>query len=482
MCATAIHFQEYPRVVLTDIALTFVVTLSLFLFWRAYRRPGTGRWLAFLVAAAGAFYAKGLIGPALVWSAVGVFLLWKRRFRLLAGLAGAYVPVLLLLVLPWVLALYRFGGEQTVRFVFWDNQAGRFFHFGDTSLPHDPFFINKEPLYYYLLKLPPYLAPWTLLLLPTFVAWWRRSSSFREPLHVYVTSALAGMAILLHASSSKVNNYALPLYPFLFMMVGIWLADTALRPRPTALEHASMRVTAWALVLLCGAVPVLYVAAVLVRPDLVRTGGTASTVAGVALAGVILAFVLLSVAAVRALVRTGARPVAFGLAPAAYALAVLGILQLVTPPIDHSRTFEPIASFAADQAGRGRALALAGDEYRDVGAFTFYLDRRLPLLVKGPDVAAFLSGPEPRAVIAPKAMLPEIEPLLANLPHEELFAGAPGTVSGSFVVLENRPALEAAGGPSSAGEGNTVMARKGATRPGRGLAGRAPDDRTRGGR
>jgi 4-amino-4-deoxy-L-arabinose transferase-like glycosyltransferase len=466
LCATAIEFQEYSRIVLTDIALTFMVILSLFLFWRAYLRPGAGRWLAFLVAAAGAFYAKGLIGPALVWSAVGVFLFWKRRLRLLAGLAGVYVPVLLILVLPWVVALLRFAGEGAVRFVFWDNQVGRFFHFRDSSLPNDPFFVNKEPVYYYLANLPLYIAPWTLLLVPAFVAWWRRSSPFREPFHVYINSALAGMFLLLHASSSKVVSYALPVYPFLFMMVGIWLAEMAWRPYTTALERLSTWATAWALVLLCGTVPVLYVAAAFVRPDLVRTGGTASTVAGLALAGLIMAFVAIGVVKLRALVRTGARPVAFVLAPAAYALAVIGILQLVTPPIDRGRTVEPIASLAAEHASRGRVLALACGEERDVGAFTFYLDRRLPLLAHGVDVRSFLADPEPRAVIALASSLPELRPLLTGLEHDELVAGLPDTVSGSFVLLVNRPGEEFAGTSGSGATGGPALTARNGVRRG----------------
>ncbi|HQU32876.1 MAG TPA: phospholipid carrier-dependent glycosyltransferase, partial [Thermoanaerobaculaceae bacterium] len=219
LCGTAIEFQEYARIVLTDMALVFMVTLSLVTFWRAYQRPGAARWFAYLLAASASFYAKGLVGPALIWSSVGIFLLWKRRFRLLAGLAAAYVPVFLLAVVPWVLALDRFGGMAALRFVFWDNQIGRFFNFGDRSLPHDPFFINKERWYYYLVHLPVYLAPWTLLLVPAAIAWVRRSSPFRTSFHAFVASAVAGMALVLQASSAKVASYALPVYPFLFAAV-----------------------------------------------------------------------------------------------------------------------------------------------------------------------------------------------------------------------------------------------------------------------
>jgi hypothetical protein len=438
-CGTAIEFHEYSRIVLTDIAVTFVVTLSLFLFWRAWQRPGTGRWLAFLVVAAVAFYAKGLIGPALIWSSVGIFLLWKRRLRLLAGLATAYIPMLAIAVLPWVVALHRFGGEGAVRFAFWDNQVGRFFRFSDSSLPHDPFFINKEPIYYYLTHLPAYLAPWTLLLIPTFVAWWRRSSAYREPFHVFVTSTLAGMFLLLHVSTSKVVNYALPTYPFLFMMVGIWLSDVARRIHPTRVERWCGNLTAWGVVGVFSVVPVVFVAGTLVRPDLFGAWGRLTTIGSALLAGLLLALVVTAAAGLYRLAHSAHRPLAVGLAPAALALVGMVALQLVTPAIDHDRSYGPFVTLAAEEATHGRAVALAEAQESDIGAFTFYLDRRLAILKNVSDVVAYVKAPEPRAVIVPTYRLAAIEAALAAVPHARLQAGATGTLSRSFVLLVNQP-------------------------------------------
>jgi 4-amino-4-deoxy-L-arabinose transferase-like glycosyltransferase len=444
-CGTAIEFHEYSRIVLTDMALTFMVTLSLFLFWRAWCRPGTGRWLVFVVAAAASFYGKGLIGPALIWSAVGVFLLWKRRFRLLAVLAAAYVPLLLAFVLPWGYALFKFAGGAAVKFAFWDNQIGRFFHFGDPTLPHDPFFINKEPPYYYLLHLPSYLAPWTLLFVPTFVAWWRRSSAFREQFHVFVTCALAGMFLVLHASSAKVVNYALPTYPFLFMMAGIWLVQAASHPRPAKFERWCVGLTAWGGGVLFSLVPVAFVVGMFARPDLFRIGDAATAAAKLLSAGLLLVLIVMLASALGRLGRSGARSLAFGLAPAAFAVGAIGVLQFVTPSIEWGRSLKPFARLAAEEVRRGRTVAFAGDLQSDIGAFTFYLDRRLAILKDGKDVVSYLSATEPRAVIAPAEKLPSMEVQLAGVPHTRLIAGDPGTLSRSFVLLVNHPGEEAAG-------------------------------------
>ena len=468
LCGTAIEFQEYARIVLTDMALVFMVTLSLVAFWRAYRRPGAARWFAFLLAASASFYAKGLIGPALIWSSVGIFLLWQRRVRLLAGLAAAYVPLLLLVVVPWVVALYRFGGEPALRFVFWDNQIGRFFQFGDQSLPRDPFFINKERWYYYLVHLPVYLAPWTLLVVPAAVAWVRRSSPFRAPLHAFVASGIAGMAVVLQLSAAKVASYALPAYPFLFVAVALWFADMLARGAPTWLERWSVRVTAAGVGLVLGLVPVAFIVGTFFRPRLFRVGGFLETTAGFALAIGVLALLVAAAVALLRLLRSPARALVCAAGPASYALVVIVAIQLVTPAIDRHRSYRPIAALAAEELSHGVEIALGTAEYRDVGAFTFYLDRRLPLITTGDGVASFLEFPEPRAVIVPREELRAVEARLAGTPHGRLSAGAPGTLSRAYVILVNNAGQVAAGRTPPTGKAETVLARV----PGSGRRGR----------
>jgi hypothetical protein len=48
-------------------------------------------------------------------------------------------------------------------------------------------------------------------------------------------------------------------------------------------------------------------------------------------------------------------------------------------------------------------------------------------------------------VIAPVEVLPSIEAQLAGVPHASLFAGDPGTVSRSYVLLVNQAELVATG-------------------------------------
>ncbi|MBI2438148.1 MAG: glycosyltransferase family 39 protein [Lentisphaerae bacterium] len=201
LCATSALYFEYSRIVLTDAALTFMVVLALYLFWRAYSpgqpsyarhsglreggnalaEPGaTGprgwkRYLAFMMVAAAAFYAKGFIGPGLVWIPVGAFLVYRREWKLLVSLGAAFSVVFVLALAPWVAALWHAGGQAFLHGVFWENQFGRFLAFNDPNLPLDPYYVHKESVLYYLISLPARLMPWTLLVIPALIYFFRKT-------------------------------------------------------------------------------------------------------------------------------------------------------------------------------------------------------------------------------------------------------------------------------------------------------------------
>jgi hypothetical protein len=167
-----------------------------------------------------------------------------------------------------------------------------------------------------------------------------------------------------------------------------------------------------------------------------------ATTVGVLLALFLLGFVVTAAAVLRRLARSSARWKALSLAPAAFAIVAMCTLQLVTPVIEYHRSYKPFASFVAIEARDGKEVALVRAKESDIGAFTFYLDRRLPLLEDGVEVAAYLKERAPRAVITPTEKLPELEEHLAHVPHARLVAGPPGTLSRSFVLLVN-PSWEA---------------------------------------
>jgi 4-amino-4-deoxy-L-arabinose transferase-like glycosyltransferase len=449
LCAGAAEFWEYARVVLTDMTLAFVVMLSFYLFWRAWEsgedNPSATawRWAPFLVVAALAFYAKGLIGPGLIWCGVGSFLVWRRRWRLLVTLGLVYAVVLAAAVAPWAAALHRIGGREALRVAFWDNQVGRFLSFSDRSLPHDPYFVHKEPVYYYLVKLPIFMMPWTPLLIPALFAWCRRSTPFRAPVHVYLRAVCFGMLLLLHVAAAKVGSYALPVFPFLFAMTGIWLADAATRPRLSRLGAFCCALTlVFASVVLCGA-PLALIAAWFKRPELVRAAAGAHGMRLLGLAAI--AFLIAATCTVTVIrVRRGpARAWALPLSPglALWAFSALWVAAL--PVLETHRTYAPIIDLTRREMDAGRMPALYRGDQRWLGALAFYLDRTIPT-VPVHALGAYLASSEPRAVIVPRDDAGfRKESLPAGEPAAVLTPTLPGQKGNAFAIYLNAAAAAA---------------------------------------
>ncbi len=456
LCASSVLYFEYTRIVLTDAALTFMVMLALFLFWRTYDsdRAAPVRYIPFLLATAVSFYAKGLIGPAFVWLAVGGFLVWRRRWKLLLLLALAFLPVALAAAAPWLIALWRTGGREYLATVLWANQFGRFFAFSDPTLPPDPFFVHKEAWTFYLAHLPARLLPWTLLVAPALVYWFRRppagGGALTQPLAAFLRCALAAMALLLQLSSAKAASYAMPLFPLLFLMTAIWLEDTG-RAWTPAVERWLIRATLAGLGAAALLWPLSYIGLFLARSPLVRIACPGSVYGGLGLA--LLALVLAGGFLVLAWngFRAGQRAQTLLAMPVAAAVLMVLNAAAFFPAYDRQRTYEPFAELLRREAAAGRRLALAGDKERDGGAFMFYLDARLPMIpLDGGDACGrFLDRQAgPAGIIVSEDTLAPVARQLSGCSLRVLRCGHAGYKSAEFGLLVNDAPLP---GPCAAG-------------------------------
>ncbi len=401
-CGTALLMLEYARNALTDATLACCVTLGLFLFWRGWTRATGGffaRWAPFVLVAAGSFYAKGLIGPALLGCGAGAFLVWRRRFALLVALGAAGAAALVLLVGPWAFALWRTWGADALRGVFIDNQLGRFFTFAARQdLPADPYFVHKEAWHFYLRTLPVSLLPWSPLVVLALFGWFRRRTPFRAEFDTFLRAVLLGMMVVLHASSAKVGVYALPAFPVLFLMTSAWLEERAAAPRLSWPDRAGLALTFALAALMVLGPPVALVAGWFARPDLLRipqaVPGT-PWIAGALAAGVLAVLAVL----LRDAVRPERRARAWGLAPVVVAGLVIPAFALVEPVMDHDRAVAPVVALAKAMIADGAEVGLFSDEADDVGQFTVGLDRRVVHCATARDAAAYLEGGNGRRVL-----------------------------------------------------------------------------------
>lgn len=390
MCLTAMQFFEYSKIVLTDTCVAFMVTLSLWLFWEAYssQKMRAVKFFVFLLVSALSFYAKGLVGPALIWVPVGGFLLWKREWKLCFLLPTLYLPLLVIVVLPWAWHLYEAGGMEFIRGVFWDNQFGRFFVFGSPAdnphLPYDPYFVHKRGPLFYIQRLPFMVFPWTLILAAAIVWWCRGDKSPSTPFTVFLRCCLGGMWLVLHLSSAKVKCYALPAFPIMFFMAALWM-DEALWDWENAgpLVKWCFGITAGALLVFGVLAAVGYVSIsfipdwirhkYLVGMDLERDIGHLGMVETWGIAGVLAVF---SLAGAWMLWRAWRSPYGGVMAmrfPAFVGVLYILIIAMAVPIYDAQRTVEPVAELIKSQQSGGRDVWLALKSEKHIGACIYYV-------------------------------------------------------------------------------------------------------------
>jgi 4-amino-4-deoxy-L-arabinose transferase-like glycosyltransferase len=233
-------FFSYSHRVLVDPLLMLFVTLGYFAYVRAAwgnphgapDRDGGGRvapgWLvAVYLAAALAFWVKGLVGVAAIGGPLAVDVLVGRRWRVLfspAHLAG--VPLLFAACAAWPLVLNHAEGEAAARTFLVNNVwyrmapgAGGSEYIGG----------HQHPLWFYLPKVPEQLG-WIAAFVPAAAAWlWRGAlpPGWRLPALRFLACVFPIGVLLLSFPGTKRGLYLLPFEPPIAVAIGAWIAAAA---------------------------------------------------------------------------------------------------------------------------------------------------------------------------------------------------------------------------------------------------------------
>jgi 4-amino-4-deoxy-L-arabinose transferase-like glycosyltransferase len=217
------------------------------------RRKLLGYALMHLGAALG-FMAKsapGWMAPAL---ALGTLIVWERRWSELARWELYAGLVLQALVIgPWIWAVMQTpSGMDSLAALFWHNVIGRFTKVAapaalDYSTGH------KNTPGKYLIELPVYLLPWTLLVVAALrKAWARVRTKGLEgtPWRFAIAAAVPFLIVLSIAATAR-DIYSAPALLGLGVLVGLWMVEA--QRSPTRLDGWAMRATRWLVALIgCG--------------------------------------------------------------------------------------------------------------------------------------------------------------------------------------------------------------------------------------
>jgi 4-amino-4-deoxy-L-arabinose transferase-like glycosyltransferase len=163
--------------------------------------------------------------PAL---AILVLVVWERRWRELARwelYAGLVLQALV--IFTWIVAVYRGpDGPEHLKVFFWNNLAGRFAHV-DAAQGLQYAAGHRNTPGKYLLELPLYLWPWTLLAAAALRRAWQALRAGRaaarelRPVRFALATALPSIALLSVAATAR-NIYLAPALPGFALLLGWW--------------------------------------------------------------------------------------------------------------------------------------------------------------------------------------------------------------------------------------------------------------------
>jgi 4-amino-4-deoxy-L-arabinose transferase-like glycosyltransferase len=337
-----------------DAALLAGCALALLGAWLGYvappgRRKAGGYALMHLGAALG-FLAKSAPG----WLVPGIALLclifWERRWselrrwELYAGFA-----LQVLLIGPWVIAVLRTPeGADALRALFWNNTVGRFTKVaGPAALDYTTGHRNWPGKY--LVELPLYLLPWTLVVLAALiraVAEVRTRGAQATRWRFALSASVPFLALLSLAATGR-DVYAAPALLGLGLLAGLWIQ--AAQQEATALDRLALQATRCVVSVISWAVAV---ALVILAAE--GTGALRSRVAA-AIAIVVIAHVFMNRAARAA--ASHAWPRSLEWTYAAYAATMLIGLLSTSAVIDRWQNLPALAQqIKSDTAQQPLAL------------------------------------------------------------------------------------------------------------------------------
>jgi 4-amino-4-deoxy-L-arabinose transferase-like glycosyltransferase len=344
---------DAPLLAATAVALAGLYTG----FHAAATRERLRGYLLMHAALALGFLAKSAAAWLVPALALVTLVIWERRWRELLRFelyAGLLLQAAVILV--WVGFVYAGpDGPAHLRVFFWNNLVGRFV--GVEAPPELQYAAgHRNSPGKYLLELPMYLWPWTLLMLAAARRAWRQrhlGGDSRRAVRFALAACLPALAVLSLAATAR-NIYLAPALPGAALLLGWWVQGSA--AQHDGWDLRAMFATA---VLMLMAAAVMAAALLLVHRD---SASAAYSGAGLAWAALGLATAVAGAAQAWTRLRRGAMAGAQLALLAAYLALLLGPAPLLYGQVDRWQDLAAIArAVQRDSAGRPLYL-LAPDE------------------------------------------------------------------------------------------------------------------------
>jgi 4-amino-4-deoxy-L-arabinose transferase-like glycosyltransferase len=233
------------------LAAVSVALLGAYIGFYATTSPERLRgYLLMHTALAFGFLSKSAVAWMVPALAILTLSIWEKRWRELLRWE-LYFGLLIqaALILTWVWFVYRGNdGPEHLRVFFWNNLVGRF---AAVDAPPDLQYAaaHRNSPGKYLIELPLYLFPWTLLVIAAARrAWRQRRASLQDnrAVRFALAASLPPLLVLSLAATAR-NIYLAPALPGFALLVGWWARE--ILPGPDSWDVRALRATAAMLLL-----------------------------------------------------------------------------------------------------------------------------------------------------------------------------------------------------------------------------------------
>ena len=219
-------------------------------FYASGRKERLRGYLLMHAALAFGFLSKSAVAWMVPALAILTLSVWEKRWReLLRWELYAGLLLQAAIILTWVWFVYRGAdGPEHLKIFFWNNLVGRF---AAVDAPPDLQYAaaHRNSPGKYLLELPVYLFPWTLLALAAARRAWRQRHALRHDnraVRFAIAASLPSLVVLSLAATAR-NIYFAPALPGIALLIAWWARQ--ILPGPDAWEVRALRATAALLLL-----------------------------------------------------------------------------------------------------------------------------------------------------------------------------------------------------------------------------------------
>jgi 4-amino-4-deoxy-L-arabinose transferase-like glycosyltransferase len=238
----------------TDAPLLASVSVALLGAYTGFYATGSKErlrgYLLMHAALAFGFLSKSAVAWMVPALAILTLSVWEKRWRELLRWE-LYVGLLIqaAIILTWVAFVYRGAdGVQHLRIFFWNNLVGRF---AAVDAPPDLQYAaaHRNSPGKYLIELPMYLFPWTLLALAAARRAWRQRRTSRHDNRAvrFAIAASVPTLVVLSLAATARNVYFAPALPGIALLLGWWARE--ILPGPDPWDRRALRATAVLLLL-----------------------------------------------------------------------------------------------------------------------------------------------------------------------------------------------------------------------------------------